>query len=92
MVGAGVTAKFCFDLMPGDIYWCTADCGWITGAARVMRAACILRTLPFGFSAEALASSGAICQQRQASLEMLRWVRRLVESSKTANPTVLPSG
>ena len=44
MVGAGVTAKFCFDLMPGDIYWCTADCGWITGAASVMRCCCDLRT------------------------------------------------
>lgn len=46
MVGAGVTAKFCFDLMPGDIYWCTADCGWITGAACVMRCCCDLRTWP----------------------------------------------
>ena len=32
MVSAAVTAKYCFDLQPGDVYWCTADCGWITGA------------------------------------------------------------
>jgi acyl-CoA synthetase (AMP-forming)/AMP-acid ligase II len=32
MVGAATTTKYCFDLQPGDIYWCTADCGWITGA------------------------------------------------------------
>ncbi len=31
MVGAGVSARYIFDLQPGDMYWCTADCGWITG-------------------------------------------------------------
>ena len=31
MVGAGVTTKYVFDLHPGDVYWCSADCGWITG-------------------------------------------------------------
>ena len=31
MVGAGVTTKYVFDLQPGDVYWCSADCGWITG-------------------------------------------------------------
>uniref|UniRef100_A0A914WHU9 Acetyl-coenzyme A synthetase n=1 Tax=Plectus sambesii TaxID=2011161 RepID=A0A914WHU9_9BILA len=25
------TAKFTFDLQDDDVYWCTADCGWITG-------------------------------------------------------------
>ena len=27
MVQAGVSAKYAFDLQPGDVYWCTADCG-----------------------------------------------------------------
>jgi acetyl-CoA synthetase len=31
MVGAGVSARAVFDLRPGDVFWCTADCGWITG-------------------------------------------------------------
>jgi len=31
MVYAGYTAKMIFDLKPDDIYWCTADIGWITG-------------------------------------------------------------
>eukprot|EP00884_Botryococcus_braunii_P002880 jgi/Botrbrau1/12593/Bobra.0169s0121.1 len=31
MVMAGVTTRYLFDLQPGDVYWCTADCGWITG-------------------------------------------------------------
>eukprot|EP00891_Asterochloris_glomerata_P007593 jgi/Astpho2/7593/Aster-02498 len=31
MVMAYATTKYCFDVQPGDVYWCTADCGWITG-------------------------------------------------------------
>ena len=31
MVYAATTAKYVFDLKPGDVFWCTADCGWITG-------------------------------------------------------------
>ncbi|WP_094228887.1 acetate--CoA ligase [Methanolobus psychrotolerans] len=31
MVTTQTTTKFVFDLKNEDIYWCTADCGWITG-------------------------------------------------------------
>mmetsp|Transcript_8924 Transcript_8924/g.26779 ORF Transcript_8924/g.26779 Transcript_8924/m.26779 type:complete len:721 (-) Transcript_8924:858-3020(-) len=31
MLAAATTTKYAFDMRPGDIYWCTADCGWITG-------------------------------------------------------------
>uniref|UniRef100_A0A7S0RB14 Acetyl-coenzyme A synthetase n=1 Tax=Chlamydomonas leiostraca TaxID=1034604 RepID=A0A7S0RB14_9CHLO len=31
MVGTAVTSRYYFDLQPGDIYFSTADCGWITG-------------------------------------------------------------
>ena len=31
MVYAATTTKYVFDLKPGDLFWCTADCGWITG-------------------------------------------------------------
>ncbi|ELU18819.1 hypothetical protein CAPTEDRAFT_133043 [Capitella teleta] len=31
MLYAASTTKFDFDLKPDDIYWCTADVGWITG-------------------------------------------------------------
>ena len=31
MVYAATTFKYVFDYQPDDIYWCTADCGWITG-------------------------------------------------------------
>ena len=31
MVYAKQTFENVFDYRPGDVYWCTADCGWITG-------------------------------------------------------------
>ncbi len=31
MVYTAYTAKMLFDLKPDDVYWCTADIGWITG-------------------------------------------------------------
>ncbi|WP_156338159.1 acetate--CoA ligase [Chondromyces crocatus] len=31
LVGAHVTTKYVFDLRDSDIYWCTADVGWVTG-------------------------------------------------------------
>jgi len=36
LVGAYITAKYVFDLQPDDIYWCTADVGWITGHSYVV--------------------------------------------------------
>lgn len=30
MVGAATTFKYSFNYMPGDVFFCTADCGWIT--------------------------------------------------------------
>lgn len=31
MVHAATTFRYVFDAREGDVYWCTADCGWITG-------------------------------------------------------------
>ena len=31
MVYAYLTSKYVFDLQPEDVYWCTADIGWVTG-------------------------------------------------------------
>lgn len=31
LVGASLTHQYVFDCKPGDIYWCGADVGWITG-------------------------------------------------------------
>ncbi|KQJ82427.1 acetyl-coenzyme A synthetase, chloroplastic/glyoxysomal [Brachypodium distachyon] len=35
MVYTASTFKHAFDYKPTDIYWCTADCGWITGHSYV---------------------------------------------------------
>ena len=29
MVQAHASTRYVFDLQPGDVYWCTADCGWV---------------------------------------------------------------
>lgn len=31
LLGAHLTTKWVFDVKPEDVYWCTADVGWITG-------------------------------------------------------------
>lgn len=31
MVWASITHEYVFDYHPGDVYWCAADVGWITG-------------------------------------------------------------
>ncbi|MBS28056.1 MAG: acetate--CoA ligase [Alphaproteobacteria bacterium] len=36
MVYASMTHQYVFDYHDGDIYWCTADCGWITGHSYIV--------------------------------------------------------
>ncbi len=36
MVFASVTHKYIFDYHPGDIWWCTADIGWVTGHSYIV--------------------------------------------------------
>jgi len=36
LTGVYATAKWVFDLKPNDVYWCTADCGWVTGHSYVV--------------------------------------------------------
>ena len=33
VVAHGLTGRWVLDLRPGDIYWCTADPGWVTGVS-----------------------------------------------------------
>ncbi len=49
MVYAATTTKYVFDLQPEDVYWCTADVGWITGHSYIVYGplACGARTLMF---------------------------------------------
>jgi len=36
LTGATATTKYIFDLKDDDVYWCTADVGWITGHSYVV--------------------------------------------------------
>jgi acetyl-CoA synthetase len=36
LVGTYATAKWVFDLKDDDVYWCTADIGWVTGHSYVV--------------------------------------------------------
>lgn len=36
LLGAKLTSKYVFDLKDNDVYWCTADIGWITGHSYVL--------------------------------------------------------
>jgi acetyl-CoA synthetase len=36
LVHVSITHRYVFDYRPGDIYWCTADCGWVTGHSYVV--------------------------------------------------------
>ncbi len=36
MVYVSMTHQYVFDYHDGDIYWCTADCGWVTGHSYIV--------------------------------------------------------
>ena len=36
LLGATITHKYVFDYHEGDVYWCTADVGWVTGHSYIV--------------------------------------------------------
>lgn len=36
LLGAAMTHKYVFDYHDGDVYWCTADVGWVTGHSYII--------------------------------------------------------
>jgi acetyl-CoA synthetase len=36
LAGVHLTTKYVFDLQPNDVYWCTADVGWVTGHSYIV--------------------------------------------------------
>jgi acetyl-CoA synthetase len=36
LAGAYITSKYVFDLRDDDVYWCTADVGWVTGHSYIV--------------------------------------------------------
>jgi acetyl-CoA synthetase len=66
MVAHYATARFALDLNPGDIYWCTADPGWMTG-------------IPYGAIAPLAIGASLIVDREEFDAE--RWYRILQEES-----------
>ncbi|MET0065300.1 MAG: acetate--CoA ligase [Candidatus Thiodiazotropha sp.] len=60
------TARLALDLRPGDVYWCTADPGWVTGISYGMIA-------PLALGARILLDEG--------DFDVERWYRQLQEQS-----------
>ena len=69
MVGASTTFKYVFDHRQSDIYWCTADCGWITGHSYVTYGEAAPQTLPQCSEAPA----GAPCHGPRKQLSFRCW-------------------
>jgi len=36
LLWASLTHKWCFDYRPGDVWWCAADIGWVTGHSYIL--------------------------------------------------------
>ena len=36
MTGVSATFRYVFDIQDNDLYWCTADCGWVTGHSYIV--------------------------------------------------------
>ncbi len=36
LLHASLTHKYCFDYQEGEVYWCTADVGWVTGHSYIV--------------------------------------------------------
>lgn len=64
MLTHSATGRMVLDLSPGDIYWCTADPGWVTGTS-------------YGIIAPLLI--GAISISDEEDFEAARWYRVLEE-------------
>ncbi|HEU4844920.1 MAG TPA: AMP-binding protein, partial [Burkholderiaceae bacterium] len=63
-----MTGKYALDLHPGDIYWCTADPGWVTGTS-------------YGIIAPLLHGVTSIIDEAEFDAE--RWYRILQEQAVT---------
>lgn len=66
VVGHAATAKVVLDLQPDDVYWCTADPGWVTGTS-------------YGIIAPLVTGATAIVDE--ADFDAERWYRILTEQS-----------
>jgi acetyl-CoA synthetase len=63
-----VTGRYVLDLRPGDVYWCTADPGWVTGTS---------------YGLVAPLTCGVTCIVDEAEFDAVRWYRTLQEQQVT---------
>ena len=68
VVAHHVTGHYALDLRPGDIFWCTADPGWVTGTS-------------YGIIAPL--TNGATMIVDEAEFDAARWYRTLAEQRVT---------
>lgn len=68
VVAHHATAKFALDLRPGDVFWCTADPGWVTGMS---------------YGVIAPLTIGATVVVDAAEFDARRWYRNLAENRVT---------
>ena len=68
VVGHYMSARWVLDLRPGDVYWCTADPGWVTGTS-------------YGIIAPLAVGATLICDAQEFHPE--RWYRILQEQQVT---------
>ena len=45
LVYASMTHQYIFDYKPKDVYWCTADIGWVTGQEYIIYGPLIIAQL-----------------------------------------------
>ncbi len=68
VVAHHVTGRLVLDLHPGDVYWCTADPGWVTGTS---------------YGLVAPLTCGVTCIVDEAEFDAVRWYRILEEQRVT---------
>jgi hypothetical protein len=56
MLGAWSTFKYTFDYKPGEVFWCTADIGWITGHSYIVYGPLLARATTVMFEGARCAS------------------------------------
>ena len=72
LLGAIVSLKWVFDIRPDDIYWCTADVGWITGHTYVAYGPLAAGTTTLMYEGAPTVPDGgrfwAICERHKATI------------------------
>lgn len=89
MVFVGQTTKYVFATHPGDVFWCTADCGWVTGHSYVTYGQfLLLQFVLLQFVLLHMQVGGCSCIPRAGKVSAAR--SSLIMSQHSRAPTRLP--